>query len=108
MIIVTGWQCDYYENNIRCEEYSKIKPHKDFNNNRVYCENHWKIVNKINQERKEFAIKQYKQKLIDYLNLCIDMDNKRLITKLYNENHINGSIEQTNVILQLIKNGVFD
>ncbi|WP_425377288.1 hypothetical protein [Spiroplasma endosymbiont of Aleiodes alternator] len=51
---------------------------------------------------------EYKQKLIDYLNLCIDMDNKRLITKLYNENHIKGSIEQTNVILQLIKNGVFD
>ncbi|WP_425382763.1 hypothetical protein [Spiroplasma endosymbiont of Melieria omissa] len=108
MFIVTGWQCDYYENNIRCENYSKIQPHKDFNNNRVYCENHWKIVNKINQERKEFAIKQYKQKLIDYLNLCIEMDNKRLITKLYNENYINGSIEQTNVILQLIKNGVFD
>ncbi|WP_338978656.1 MULTISPECIES: hypothetical protein [unclassified Spiroplasma] len=51
---------------------------------------------------------EYKQKLIDYLNLCIEMDNKRLQTKLYNESHIKGSIEQTNVILQLIKNGVFD
>ncbi len=104
MLIVTGWQCDCYENNIRCED----QPQKDFNNNRVYCENHWKIVNKINKKIKDFAIKQYKQKLNDYLNLCIEMDNKRLITKLYNENHINGSIEQTNVILKLIKNRVFD
>ncbi|WP_339046108.1 hypothetical protein [Spiroplasma endosymbiont of Colias croceus] len=51
---------------------------------------------------------KYKQKLINYLNLCIDMDNKRLQTKLYNENHIKGSIEQTALILELIKNGVFD
>lgn len=105
MFIVTGWQCDYYKNNKRCEEYSKNMP-KD--NNKVYCDKHHKEFEENWNKIKKEAINTYKQKVINYLKLCIDMDDKRLQTKLYNESHIKGSIEQTALILELIKNGVFD
>ncbi|WP_342253092.1 hypothetical protein [Spiroplasma endosymbiont of Zeiraphera isertana] len=98
-MMIIRWQCDYYENNIRCEEYSKIQPHKDFNNNRVYCENHWKIINKINQERKEFAINQYKQKIIKFLR-------KEFIN--FENDLINLPVIKINLLMDKIENGEFD
>ncbi|WJG70897.1 hypothetical protein [Spiroplasma ixodetis] len=57
---------------------------------------------------KKEIINEYKEKLIDYLNFCIETDNKRLKMEHYNENWIKGSIEQVEIIINVIKSEVFD